>query len=34
MAAERLLAMVEGAHDSGIARLPCNLVVRESCGIR
>jgi LacI family transcriptional regulator len=34
MAAERLLAMVEGAQDSGIARLPCSLVVRESCGSR
>jgi LacI family transcriptional regulator len=34
MAAERLLAMVEGAQDSGIARLPCSLVVRESCGTR
>ena len=28
MAAERLLAMVEGAQDSGIVRLPCRLVVR------
>jgi LacI family transcriptional regulator len=34
MAAERLLAMVEGAQDSGIAHLPCSLVVRESCGTR
>ena len=31
-AAERLLAMVEGAQDSDIVRLPCSLVVRESCG--
>ena len=34
LAAERLLAMVEGAQDSGIVRLPCSLVVRESCGSR
>jgi LacI family transcriptional regulator len=33
-AAERLLAMVEGAPDSDIVRLPCSLVVRESCGSR
>jgi LacI family transcriptional regulator len=32
MAAERLLAMVEGAQESGIVRLPCSLVIRESCG--
>ncbi|MGH2618605.1 MAG: substrate-binding domain-containing protein, partial [Thermomicrobiales bacterium] len=29
-AAERLLAMVEGEHASGVMRLPCSLVVRES----
>jgi LacI family transcriptional regulator len=34
VAAERLLAMVEGAQDSGIVRLPCSLVVRDSCGSR
>jgi LacI family transcriptional regulator len=34
VAAERLLAMVEGAQDSGIVHLPCSLVVRESCGSR
>ena len=34
MAAERLLAMVEGAQDSGIVRLPCSLIIRESCGSR
>jgi LacI family transcriptional regulator len=34
MAAERLLAMVEGAPDSGIVRLPCSLVVRDSSGSR
>jgi len=32
VAAERLLTMVEGAQDSGIVRLPCSLVVRESSG--
>ncbi len=31
-AAERLLRMVEGEHESGIVRLPCSLVVRESSG--
>jgi LacI family transcriptional regulator len=34
MAAERLLAMVEGGQESGVVRRPCSLVVRESCGIR
>jgi LacI family transcriptional regulator len=34
MAAERLLVMVEGAQDSGIDRLPCSLIIRESCGSR
>jgi LacI family transcriptional regulator len=34
MAAERLLAMVEGAQDSSIVHLPCSLVIRESCGSR
>ncbi len=29
-AAERLLRMVEGEHASGVVRLPCSLVVRES----
>jgi LacI family transcriptional regulator len=33
-AAERLLAMVEGKPDSGLVRLPCSLVVRESTGSR
>ena len=33
-AAERLLAMVEGAQDSGVVHLPCSLVVRDSCGSR
>ena len=34
MAAERLLIMVEGARDSGIVRLPCSLIIRESDGSR
>lgn len=30
----RLLGMIEGAdHSGGVVRLPCRLVVRESCGI-
>ena len=33
-AAERLLAMVDGKQDSGVVRLPCSLVVRESTGGR
>ena len=31
-AAERLLAMMEGARETGNVRLPCRLVVRASCG--
>ena len=29
-ASERLLAMLEGEHEPGTVRLPCNLVIRES----
>jgi LacI family transcriptional regulator len=28
----RLLAMVDGARSSGVERLPCRLIVRQSCG--
>ena len=31
-AAERLLTMLEGTQESGHVRLPCSLVIRESCG--
>ena len=31
-AGARLLAMVDGPQESGIERLPCSLVVRQSCG--
>jgi LacI family transcriptional regulator len=31
-AAQRLLAMMEGARETGNVRLPCRLVVRASCG--
>ena len=31
-AARRLLARLEGDHSSGTIRLPCSLIVRESCG--
>ena len=31
-AGARLLAMVDGPPESGIERLPCSLVVRQSCG--
>ena len=34
MAAERLLAMVEGGQDFGTVHLPCSLIIRESCGSR
>ena len=34
MAAKPLLVMVEGAQDSGIVRLPCSLIIRESGGSR
>ena len=30
----RLLAMIDGKSDAGVVRLPCRLVVRESCGAR
>ncbi|HXP73638.1 MAG TPA: hypothetical protein VN823_05780 [Stellaceae bacterium] len=30
----RLLAMIDGVGGSGVVRLPCRLVVRESCGAR
>jgi LacI family transcriptional regulator len=33
-AGSRLLAMINGEKESGILRLPCSLVVRESCGAR
>jgi len=32
VAGTRLLAMIEGERTSGIVRLPCRLVVRDSCG--
>jgi LacI family transcriptional regulator len=32
LAGTRLLAMIDGEQASGIVRLPCSLVVRESCG--
>lgn len=32
VAGRRLLSIVEGAADAGAIRLPCRLVVRESCG--
>lgn len=32
-AARCLLAMVAGDHASGVRRLPCSLVVRDSCGV-
>jgi LacI family transcriptional regulator len=31
-AGRRMLAMINGERESGILRLPCRLVVRESCG--
>jgi LacI family transcriptional regulator len=31
-AGRRMLAMINGERESGIVRLPCRLVVRESCG--
>ncbi len=33
-AARRLLAKLDGIHEAGTIRLPCTLVVRESCGAR
>ena len=33
-AAHRLLAQLDGVHEVGTIRLPCTLVVRESCGAR
>jgi LacI family transcriptional regulator len=33
-AGERLLAMIAGEQASGVQRLPCTLVVRQSCGGR
>ena len=32
VASARLLAMLEGTHESGTVRLPCSLIVRASCG--
>ncbi len=29
-----LLQMIEGQHIHGVRRLPCSLVIRESCGAR
>jgi LacI family transcriptional regulator len=31
-AGTRLLAMIAGERETGIVRLPCRLVIRESCG--
>jgi len=33
MAGLRLRAMIGGARESGVVRLPCRLVVRDSCGV-
>ncbi len=33
-AGQRLLKMIRGEHFSGVSRMPCTLVVRESCGGR
>ncbi|MEV1009541.1 LacI family DNA-binding transcriptional regulator [Streptomyces sp. NPDC049881] len=33
-AARRLLSMIDGHRESGLVRLPCRLVVRESSGVR
>jgi len=30
----RLRAMIDGERESGVVRLPCRLVVRDSCGVR
>ncbi len=30
----RLMAMIAGERQSGVHRLPCSLIVRESCGAR
>jgi LacI family transcriptional regulator len=29
----RLLALIDGESDAGVVRLPCRLVVRQSCGV-
>ena len=31
-AGSRMLAMINGEQESGVIRLPCRLVVRQSCG--
>jgi LacI family transcriptional regulator len=33
-AGARLIAMIRGAEEHGIRRVPCSLVVRASCGFR
>lgn len=33
-AGERLLAMIDGEQDAGVLRVPCSLVIRDSCGAR
>ncbi len=33
-AGQRLLAMIDGESEAGVVRLPCQLVVRKSCGAK